>query len=100
MLDRRTKFDLRTGVMCAAIIAAFFACRWTYSQGTEPTAATSAATDTAAVAPATDMAAPATPAAATEPQPDPSGLATGDKTSVADAGGNAFVVAEPTDKTD
>jgi Amt family ammonium transporter len=100
MLDRRTKFDLRTGVMCAAIIAAFFACRWTYSQGTEPTAATSAAADAAAAAPATDTAAPATPAAATEPQPDPSGLATGDKGSVADAGGNAFVVAEPTDKTD
>ncbi len=34
-----------------------------------------------------------------EPQPDPSGLATGDKTSVLDAGGNAFVVAEPADKS-
>jgi Amt family ammonium transporter len=29
------------------------------------------------------------------PAPDPSGLATGDKTSVVDAGGNAFVVAAP-----
>jgi len=29
------------------------------------------------------------------PAPDPSGLATGDKTSVVDAGGTAFVVAEP-----
>jgi len=33
------------------------------------------------------------------PKPDPSGLTTGDKTSVVDAGGNNFVVAEPTDKT-
>ncbi len=36
---------------------------------------------------------------AEEPKPDPAGLATGDKTSVVDAGGNAFVVPEPTDKT-
>ena len=43
----------------------------------------------------------ATPAAAApaEPQPDPSGLATGDKGSAVDAGGNSFSVAEPTDKT-
>jgi len=34
-----------------------------------------------------------------EPKPDPAGIATGDKTSVVDAGGNAFVVAEPTDKS-
>src|SRR6188768_2434391 len=33
------------------------------------------------------------------PVPDPAGTATGDKTSVADAGGKPFVVAEPTDKT-
>jgi Amt family ammonium transporter len=33
------------------------------------------------------------------PAPDPAGIATGDKTSVTDAGGNAFVVAEPTDKS-
>jgi len=31
--------------------------------------------------------------------PDPAGLATGEKTSVTDAGGNAFVVSEPTDKS-
>src|SRR5690242_5681452 len=31
--------------------------------------------------------------------PDPAGIATGDKTTTSDAGGNAFVVAEPTDKT-
>src|ERR1700749_2594313 len=37
-------------------------------------------------------------AAPTEPQPDPSGIATGDKSAAVDAGGNAFVVAEPTDK--
>jgi ammonium transporter, Amt family len=30
--------------------------------------------------------------------PDPAGLVTGDKTSVADGAGNSFVVAEPTDK--
>ncbi len=34
-----------------------------------------------------------------QPNPDPAGIATGDKTSVSDAGGNAFVVTEPTDKT-
>ena len=38
-------------------------------------------------------------ARADEPQPDPAGIATGDKTSTSDAGGNAFVVTEPTDKT-
>jgi hypothetical protein len=32
--------------------------------------------------------------------PDPAGIATGDKTNVADAAGNPFVVAEPTDKAD
>ena len=34
-----------------------------------------------------------------EPKPDPAGIATGDKTTVVDAGGNAFVVAEPADKS-
>ena len=34
-----------------------------------------------------------------EPKPDPAGIATGDRASVYDAGGTAFVVAEPTDKT-
>ena len=38
-------------------------------------------------------------AAPAEPQPDPSGIATGDKNNAVDAGGTAFVVAEPTDKT-
>src|SRR5690349_10059340 len=38
--------------------------------------------------------------AADEPQPDPAGIATGDRTSVMDAGGNAFVVAEPPDASD
>ena len=33
------------------------------------------------------------------PKPDPAGIATGDKTTVVDAGGNSFVVTEPTDKT-
>ena len=32
------------------------------------------------------------------PKPDPAGLATGDKTTVVDAAGNAFVVSEPADK--
>ncbi len=36
---------------------------------------------------------------AEEPQRDPAGIATGDKTNAVDAGGNAFVVTEPTDKT-
>lgn len=36
-------------------------------------------------------------AAADEPAPDPSGLATGDRTSVYDAGGTSFVAAAPTD---
>jgi len=34
-----------------------------------------------------------------EPKPDPAGISTGDRTSVYDAGGTSFVVAEPTDKT-
>ncbi len=38
-------------------------------------------------------------ARADEPQPDPAGIATGDKTTTYDAGGNAFVITEPTDKT-
>ena len=33
-------------------------------------------------------------------QPDPAGIATGDRTNAVDAGGNPFVVAEPTDKAD
>src|SRR5215831_13348853 len=49
-------------------------------------------------APAPAPAAPA--AAASEPKPDPAGIATGDKSSVMDAGGNSFVVSEPTDKAD
>src|SRR6185503_11305655 len=39
------------------------------------------------------------PAFAQGPQPDPAGIATGDKNNVVDAGGNAFVVPEPTDQT-
>jgi ammonium transporter, Amt family len=38
--------------------------------------------------------------AADEPQPDPAGIATGDKSTALDAAGNPFVVPEPTDKTD
>ena len=34
-----------------------------------------------------------------EPKPDPAGIATGDRASVYDAGGTAFIVVEPTDKT-
>jgi len=34
-----------------------------------------------------------------QPKPDPAGTATGDRTSVFDASGTAFMVAEPTDKT-
>jgi ammonium transporter, Amt family len=90
MLNRRTKFDWRTGLMCAVIIAGFFACKYLYSQAPVSSAD---ATETAA---APDTAGPAT----TAPQPDPSGLATGDKASAIDAGGNAFVVAEPTDEAD
>jgi Amt family ammonium transporter len=36
---------------------------------------------------------------AQSPKPDPAGIATGDRTSVTDAAGTPFVVAEPTDKT-
>ncbi|MGZ5508139.1 MAG: ammonium transporter [Limisphaerales bacterium] len=39
-----------------------------------------------------------TPLLADDPKPDPAGIATGDKTNVVDAGGNAFVITEPTDK--
>jgi Amt family ammonium transporter len=45
-------------------------------------------------------AAPAAPAPAPPPAEDPSGLATGDKTTVQDAGGNAFVPAAPADSDD
>ena len=38
-------------------------------------------------------------ARADEPQPDPAGIATGDKAVSSDAGGTSFVVTEPTDKT-
>ncbi len=37
--------------------------------------------------------------AADQPKPDPAGIATGDRTTAVDAAGNAFTVAEPTDKT-
>jgi hypothetical protein len=37
---------------------------------------------------------------ADDPKPDPAGIATGDKTTAVDAGGNSFVVLEPTDKND
>lgn len=37
---------------------------------------------------------------ADEPKPDPAGISTGDKTTVVDAGGNSFVVSEPTDQKD
>jgi hypothetical protein len=36
---------------------------------------------------------------AQDSKPDPAGTATGDKSAVVDAAGNAFVVTEPTDKT-
>jgi hypothetical protein len=32
---------------------------------------------------------------AADPKPDPAGIATGDRTNVIDAGGNAFVITEP-----
>src|SRR5215510_12000767 len=38
--------------------------------------------------------------AADEPQPDPAGIATGDKSTAIDAAGNPFVVPEPTDQSD
>src|ERR1700746_2870016 len=41
---------------------------------------------------------PVARAVAEPPQRDPAGIATGDKTSTSDAGGNPFVVPEPTDK--
>jgi Amt family ammonium transporter len=44
---------------------------------------------------------PARPALAfVDPPADPAGIATGDKSSAADAGGNPFVVAQPSDKAD
>jgi Amt family ammonium transporter len=44
------------------------------------------------------MAALLSPCSASEQKPDPAGIATGDKTTAVDAGGNAFAVPEPTDK--
>ncbi len=40
------------------------------------------------------------PAFAEEPKPDPAGIATGTKSDALDAGGNSFVVSEPTDTKD
>jgi Amt family ammonium transporter len=37
---------------------------------------------------------------ADQAKPDPAGIATGDRTTAVDAGGNSFVVSEPTDKND
>jgi Amt family ammonium transporter len=45
------------------------------------------------------LASPVIIARADEPQPDPAGIATGDKTSTSDASGTPFVTPEPTDKT-
>jgi len=45
------------------------------------------------------LAGPVIVARADDPQPDPAGIATGDKTSTSDAGGNSFMLTEPTDKT-
>jgi ammonium transporter, Amt family len=42
---------------------------------------------------------PAILARADEPQSDPAGIATGHKTTTFDAGGNSFMLTEPTDKT-
>ena len=41
-----------------------------------------------------------TPSYADEPKPDPAGIATGDRSSAADAGGTAFTVSAPADKSD
>ena len=53
-----------------------------------------------AEAPPAAPSAPAAAAAPAEPKPDPAGIATGDKSTAIDAGGNSFVVSEPTDKAD
>jgi Amt family ammonium transporter len=45
------------------------------------------------------LAALSPPCFADDPKPDPSGIATGDKSTAVDAAGNSFVVTEPTDKT-
>ena len=47
----------------------------------------------------TGLAVMAAPAMAQEPKPDPAGIATGDKSNVVDAGGNSFIISEPTDKS-
>src|SRR5215470_7619582 len=44
--------------------------------------------------------APAAAPAAPAPKPDPGGIVTGDRSNVIDAGGNSFLVSEPTDKSD
>jgi Amt family ammonium transporter len=41
----------------------------------------------------------AIPVTAQEPNPDPAGIATGDRNNAVDAAGNSFVVPEPTDKS-
>ena len=83
MLNKRTTFDWRTAsgvrgdprrILCRQV------------------GLLSSPTTTTSPPPATSTAAASTPQL---PQPDPSGLAIGDKASASDAGGNSFVVSEP-----
>src|SRR6266850_900153 len=78
-------------VLTTALLGACFC----FTSRAEDTNAPAAA-DTNAVAAATTNAAPAD----TTPKPDPAGTATGAASDAADAGGNTFVVTEPTALSD
>jgi ammonium transporter, Amt family len=91
---KRAKFKRQFLSFCIGIGMAFFA---TFCLAEEAAAPAGGSEPAKAEAPA--PAAPAT-AAAPEAKPDPAGISTGDKSSVTDAGGNSFVVSEPTDKAD
>ena len=93
---KRANFKRRFLSFCVGIGMAFFATLCLAEEAAAPAGGSEPAkVETPTPAPATPAA-----AAASEPKPDPAGIATGDKSSVMDAGGNSFVVSEPTDKAD
>jgi ammonium transporter, Amt family len=88
----RRCLSLFTGLGMALLVTLCFAEEAAPPGGSEPAKVE---------APAATTAAPAAAAAAPQPpKPDPAGIATGDKSNAIDAGGNSFVVSEPTDKAD
>lgn len=85
-----------TRVAFAAVLTLLLITGRTASAQDKPAGAPTAA----APAPATPPPAAAPAAAPAAPTPDPAGTSTGDKTTAADAGGNAFVPPSPGDSDD